>query len=153
MVNQNFPSLASRTRNCESLDLRLVSDSDSVSLYMVGQVSVSDSNFSSFLVSSLEWTILGAFYVWELETRTRNTESLGLRLVSVSDSVSFYTVEPDSVSVSESIYAAKGSQIRNRDSKIRTRETLREWGGYLALCSLDLMPRHPKPYCHLKYFC
>ena len=53
---QNFPSLSSRTRNSESLDLRLVSDSDSVLLYMVRQVSVSDSdsNFSSLLVSSLE---------------------------------------------------------------------------------------------------
>ena len=52
--HQNFPSLSSRTRNSESLDLRLVSDS--VSLYMVRQVSVldSDSNFSSLLVSSLE---------------------------------------------------------------------------------------------------
>ena len=53
---QKFPSLSSRTRKSESLDLRLVSDSDSVSLYMVRQVSVSDSdsNFSSLLVSSLE---------------------------------------------------------------------------------------------------
>ena len=53
---QNFPSLSSRTRINESLGLRLVPDSDSVSLYMVGQVSVSDSdsNFSSVLVSSLE---------------------------------------------------------------------------------------------------
>ena len=64
-------------------------------------------NASDIEYQILNWilnTILGAFYIRKLETPTRNTEPLGLRLVSVSDSVSFYTVEPDSVSVSESIY-------------------------------------------------
>ena len=82
-LHQNFPSLSDRTQNSESRDLRLVSDSDSVSLYMVRQVSDSDSNFSSLLAEAWNLTIFGAFYIRELETLTRNTKSLGLGFVSV----------------------------------------------------------------------
>ena len=43
-MNQNFPSVSSRTRKTESLVFRLVSDSDSVSMFKGNPVSDSESD-------------------------------------------------------------------------------------------------------------
>ena len=59
-----------------------------------------------------------------MESQTRNTETLVLRLVSDSESVSLFMNYTDSVSESVSYLRLKQSQTQNRDSKIWSQETL-----------------------------
>ena len=61
---QNFPSLSSRTRKTESLVFRLVSDSDSVSMFKVNPVS--DSESDSKLVSDLKLELFSTGFIWKI---------------------------------------------------------------------------------------